>query len=96
MKSINKMIQELAKNYLVEWQVQKDYLRKIDRNNKKLAKYSHEAHWRKGADDYDDALKLISDISKNLNRLKSKLVMHEKNMDLIRSDIIKLNPYKKS
>ena len=45
---------------------------------------------------YDDDLRLISDISKNLNRLKSKLVMYEKNMNLIRSKIIKLNPYKKS
>ena len=94
MKSSYKTIQGLAEEYLVEWQTQRDYLRKIDRNNKKLMKYAREAHWRAGADDYVDKIWLVLKILKHMNNLKSKLGMHEENIDLIRSNIIKSNPYK--
>ena len=94
MKSTYKTIQGLAEEYLVEWQTKRDYLRKIDRNKKKLMKYACEAHWRVGADDYVDKILLVLKILKHINNLKSKLGMHEESIALIRSKIIKLNPYK--
>ena len=95
MEPANKTIQELAKEYLVEWQVGKDYLRKVHRNTKKLTKYVDEAHRRSGADDYGDNLRFVLDMLENLNNLNLKLEMHEKEADRIRCKITKLNPYQK-
>ncbi len=68
MDSINKRIQELAKEYLVEWQTVGDYLRKINKNEKKLIKYADEARLRLGSDDYEDGQKMVSDILKHIEK----------------------------
>ena len=95
MESVNRTIQGLAEEYLTEWQVQKDYLRKINRNNEKLIKYTDDAIMRKGAYDYRDRLKMVLDILQHLGKLDSKFKMHKNETDRIRTNIIKLNPHKK-
>lgn len=93
--SINKRIQELVKEYLVEWQTVGDYLRKINKNEKKLIKYADEARLRLGSDDYEDGQKMVSDILKHIEKLKIKFYIHRKESEQIRINIVKLNPYKK-
>ena len=95
MKQINKTVREHALEYRTEWQVMWDYVKKINRNDKKLAKYAVEARQRLGSDDYEYAQRMVSDIAKYRESLMLKIDRHKEEAGRIRALIISLNPYKK-
>ena len=95
MKQINKTVREHAQEYRTEWQVMWDYVKKINRNDKKLAKYAAEARQRLGSDDYEYAQRMVSDIAKYRESLMLKIDRHKEEAGRIRALIISLNPYKK-